>query len=174
MRFTDNVRPFSGACLPAGPPRRAAGRGGSGALDPVASAPSPPTAQPEQATAVALRLNTAESIAVDGVLDEAAWERYPNDIWSGRLILKEFQKNFDPAIGFRQRDDTREYDARRSNNIQYDSGSRVLGWQLRFRWITQPGNDIYFVWMTNWIDTEERLATLDRNGAIKLLYTYRL
>jgi len=28
--------------------------------------------------------------------------------------------------------------------------------------------------MTNWIDTEERLATLDRNGAIKLLYTYRL
>lgn len=52
--------------------------------------------------------------------------------------------------------------------------SRVLGWQSRFRWITKPGNDIYFVWMTNWIDTDDRLATLDRNGAVKLLYTYRL
>jgi hypothetical protein len=263
---------------------------------------------------------------------------YPNDIWSGRLILKEFQRNFDPAIGFRQRDDTREYGARWkyaprpnnsrivrqagaevwldwysdtrgrwyekydqyifdidfqsgdtasftfipawerlqqpfriatgitlpagheydyrrytfrgntanqrpvtlsatvslgtfysgdrrdlngtitvrpkrgillqltsqftrvellegnfstrllrgqintqfnpfisvSNNIQYDSVSRVLGWQSRFRWITKPGNDIYFVWMTNWIDTETRLSMLDRNAAVKLLYTYRL
>ena len=44
----------------------------------------------------------------------------------------------------------------------------------RFRWITKPGNDIYFVSMTNWIDTEERLATLDHNGALKLLYAYRL
>jgi hypothetical protein len=61
-----------------------------------------------------------------------------------------------------------------SNNVQYQSVSRVLGWQSRFRWITKPGNDIYFVWMTNWIDTDDRLATLDRNGAVKLLYTYRL
>src|SRR5687767_5867424 len=37
---------------------------------------------------------------------------YPNDLWSGRLIAKEFQKNFDPAIGFRQRADNREYGAR--------------------------------------------------------------
>jgi hypothetical protein len=279
----------------------------------------------------------------DGVRkgDDAAFGMrvlYPNDIWSGRLILKEFQRNFDPAVGFRQRDDTREYGARwkyaprpknsrivrqagaevwldwfsdtrgrwyekhdqyifdidlqsgdtasltiipawerllepfriapgvtlptgheydytrytfrgdtanqrpvalsatvslgtfysgdrrdlngtitvrprrgillqltgqftrvellegrfstrllrgqintqfspfvsLSNNIQYDSVSRVLGWQSRFRWITQPGNDIYFVWMTNWIDTETRLSTLDRNAAVKLLYTYRL
>ena len=39
------------------------------------STASPPTAPPEQPTAVALRLNTGESIAVDGVLDEAPWER---------------------------------------------------------------------------------------------------
>lgn len=61
-----------------------------------------------------------------------------------------------------------------SNNIQYDSVTRVLGWQSRFRWNNQPGNDMYVVWMTNWIDTENRLATPDRNGAVKLLYTYRL
>jgi hypothetical protein len=60
-----------------------------------------------------------------------------------------------------------------SNNVQYDSVSRALGWQSRFRWITTPGNDIYFVWMQNWLDVEERLIALDRNAAVKLLYTYR-
>src|SRR5690606_29073798 len=29
------------------------------------------------------------------------------------------------------------------NNVQYDSVSRVLGWQARFRWIVAPGNDLY-------------------------------
>jgi hypothetical protein len=61
-----------------------------------------------------------------------------------------------------------------SNNIQYDSVSRVLGWQSRLRWIARPGNDIYFVWMTNWLDVDDRLTTLDRNAAVKLLYTHRL
>jgi hypothetical protein len=60
-----------------------------------------------------------------------------------------------------------------SQNIQYDSVSGVLGWQSRFRWIPQPGNDIYFVWMSNWQEVSDRLVTLDRNAAIKLLYTYR-
>jgi hypothetical protein len=60
-----------------------------------------------------------------------------------------------------------------SNNIQYDSVSRVLGWQSRFRWIAKPGNDIYVVWMSNWRDLDDRLTTIDRNGAIKALYTYR-
>ena len=40
--------------------------------------------------------------------------------------------------------------------------------------LTKPGNDISFVWMTNWLETEGRLATLDRNGAFELLYNYRL
>jgi hypothetical protein len=60
-----------------------------------------------------------------------------------------------------------------SNNIQYDSVSRLLGWQFRFRWILQPGNDLYFVWLNNWLDSSERLTTLDRNAATKLVYTYR-
>jgi hypothetical protein len=61
-----------------------------------------------------------------------------------------------------------------SNNIQYDSVSRVLGWQSRFRWIAKPGDDVYFVWMTNWLEVDDRLRTLDRNAAVKLLYTHRL
>ena len=60
-----------------------------------------------------------------------------------------------------------------SNNVQYDSVSRVLGWQFRFRWILKPGNDIYVVWLNNWLDSGDRLTTLDRSAATKIVYTYR-
>jgi hypothetical protein len=61
-----------------------------------------------------------------------------------------------------------------SNNIQYDSVSRNLGWQARFRWIVKPGNDIYLVFMNNWLDNPATgLATLDRNIATKVVYTAR-
>jgi hypothetical protein len=60
-----------------------------------------------------------------------------------------------------------------SNNVQYDTVSRVLGWQLRFRWILEPGNDIYVVWVNNWLDTGETLQTMDRSAAAKLVYTHR-
>lgn len=59
-----------------------------------------------------------------------------------------------------------------SNNVQFDSVSRVLGWQYRFRWIVQPGNDIYVVWLNNWQDTGPVLTTLDRSAAVKAVYTY--
>ena len=60
-----------------------------------------------------------------------------------------------------------------SNNVQYDSASRVLGWQSRFRWIVKPGNDVYFVWQNNWLDTGDKLTTTDRSAAAKMAYTYR-
>jgi hypothetical protein len=59
-----------------------------------------------------------------------------------------------------------------SNNVQYDSVSRGLGWQYRFRWIVQPGNDIYVVWLNNWLDTGPQLVTVDRSAAVKAVYTY--
>ena len=61
------------------------------------------------------------------------------------------------------------------NNLQFDSVSRVAGWQSRFRWIVQPGNDIYVVYTHNWLDdlVLDRFATQDRRFATKLLYTYR-
>jgi hypothetical protein len=77
-----------------------------------------------------------------------------------KLIRSTINTQFNPFISL-------------SQNIQYDSVSRILGWQSRFRWIAKPGNDIYFVWMTNWLDVGDQLTTLDRNAAIKLLYTYR-
>jgi hypothetical protein len=60
-----------------------------------------------------------------------------------------------------------------ANNIQYDSVSRLLGWQFRFRWILKPGNDIYVVWLNNWLDSGDRLTTVERSVATKLVYTHR-
>jgi hypothetical protein len=61
------------------------------------------------------------------------------------------------------------------NNVQYDSVSRVLGWQARFRWILSPGNDLYLVYQQNWLDDPigNQLGTLDRRAATKLSYTHR-
>ena len=61
------------------------------------------------------------------------------------------------------------------NNIQFDTVSRVLGWQSRFRWIVKPGNDLYVVYTHNWLDdpVADRFATLDRKFASKVLYTHR-
>ena len=62
-----------------------------------------------------------------------------------------------------------------TNNVQYDSQSSVLGWQSRFRWIITPGNDLYVVYTHNWLDDVllDRLSTLDKRLASKILYTYR-
>jgi len=61
------------------------------------------------------------------------------------------------------------------NNVQYDSQSAVLGWQSRFRWIVTPGNDVYFVYIHNWLEdpTVNRFHSLDRRLSLKALYTHR-
>ncbi len=63
------------------------------------------------------------------------------------------------------------------NNVQYDSVSRGLGWQSRFRWIVQPGNDVFLIYTHNWVDDgldpNQRFRTLDRRGAAKVVYTKR-
>ncbi len=60
-----------------------------------------------------------------------------------------------------------------NNNIQYDTRSRVLGWQTRFRWILRPGNDLFFVYVHNWEDDFFEMRTLDRRAVAKLSYTHR-
>jgi hypothetical protein len=61
------------------------------------------------------------------------------------------------------------------NNIQYDTQSALVGWQSRFRWIMKPGNDVYVVYTHNWLDDvlQQRIHTLDRRAASKVLYTHR-
>ena len=58
------------------------------------------------------------------------------------------------------------------NRLQFDTVTRQLGWQSRFRWITQPGNDIFVVYTHNWMD-RTTLQTLDRKGSIKIVRTIR-
>ena len=61
------------------------------------------------------------------------------------------------------------------NNVQFDTVSRVMGWQARFRWIVRPGNDLYLVYTHNWLEgpVADRFVTLDRRAASKVLYTHR-
>jgi hypothetical protein len=64
------------------------------------------------------------------------------------------------------------------NNLQYDTVSRSLGWQMRVRRIRRPGNvDLYLVSTHKWneiLDTRaRRLATLDNRFATKLVYPLR-
>jgi len=61
------------------------------------------------------------------------------------------------------------------NNFQFDTASRVLGWQSRYRWIVKPGNDLYIVYTQNWVEDPlvDRFSTLDQRFATKALYTYR-
>jgi hypothetical protein len=64
-----------------------------------------------------------------------------------------------------------------SNNVQYDDVTKLLGWQMRFRWIQRPGNDVFFVYTHNWHELEtpgeRRMATLDHKAATKVVYTLR-
>jgi hypothetical protein len=65
-----------------------------------------------------------------------------------------------------------------ANNLQYDSVSGELGWQVRFRWIQRPGNDLFLVYTHNWEERltptgPSRLETLDNRLATKLVYTLR-
>ena len=60
-----------------------------------------------------------------------------------------------------------------ANNLQYDSESRLVGWQVRFRWILTPGNDVYFVSLNNWLDDGDRYRVLDRNTSTKIVLTRR-
>ncbi len=61
-----------------------------------------------------------------------------------------------------------------SNNVQYDSESGEVGWQVRFRWIQKPGNDLFFIWTQNWREEDRTgFRPLDRRGAAKLVRTIR-
>ncbi len=61
-----------------------------------------------------------------------------------------------------------------SNNVQYDTESGELGWQMRFRWIQKPGNDLFFIWTQNWQDDlDAGFYSLERRGVAKIVRTIR-
>ena len=41
-----------------------------------------------------------------------------------------------------------------STLAQYEGESRILGWNIRFRWTVKPGNDVILVWNRDWLRTD--------------------
>ena len=115
-----------------------------------------------------------------GVLIEFEAEHNVIDLAEGRFEADVFRARastqFSPWISL-------------ANNVQYDTESRLLGWQMRFRWIERPGTDVYFVYTHNWQEFEPRdpfdpldpfarprggrFGTLDTRAAMKAVYTMR-
>jgi len=62
-----------------------------------------------------------------------------------------------------------------ANLTQYDSESRIAGLQSRFRWILQPGNDLFLVLNRGWRRTidDHRFEPIFDRGSAKLQYTIR-
>ncbi len=57
--------------------------------------------------------------------------------------------------------------------VQYDNVSKSYGLYSRFRWILQPGSDLYFVYTQNWLSEVAGLRTLSRAATTKINYTHR-
>ncbi len=61
-----------------------------------------------------------------------------------------------------------------ANLVQYDTESRELGVQSRFRWILKPGNDVFLVLNRGWRrDLDSRWARSFDKASAKLSYTLR-
>jgi hypothetical protein len=92
-------------------------------------------------------------------------ERSDVDLIQGRFFTQLFSVqadyNFSPNISW-------------ANLVQYDNESRILGFQTRFRWILQPGNDLFLVLNRGWYKTYEHdyVSSFDR-GTIKIQYNFR-
>jgi hypothetical protein len=85
----------------------------------------------------------------------------PEGAFTTRLYRLDARTQFNPWISL-------------SSNVQYDSESEEVGWQMRFRWIQKPGNDMFLIWTQNWLDEDLRgFQALDRRGAAKIVRTFR-
>jgi hypothetical protein len=63
-----------------------------------------------------------------------------------------------------------------ANLVQYDTESRLLGVQSRFRWIIRPGSDLFLVLNRGWYrdPTDNRFVPVFDKSSAKLQYTFRL
>jgi hypothetical protein len=85
----------------------------------------------------------------------------PEGAFTTRLYRIDARTQFSPWISL-------------TNNVQYDSESGTVGWQLRFRWIQKPGNDLFFIWTQNWLEESSLgFQPLDRRGVAKIVRTFR-
>jgi Domain of unknown function (DUF5916) len=107
------------------------------------------TLKPSIHLAVVLQMERDEGSLPEG--------HFVTQLYSGRLDY-----NFSPNVTW-------------SSLVQYDSTSRILGFQTRFRWILRPGNDLFLVVGRGWFRRfdGDYVPSFDR-GSAKLQYTFRL
>lgn len=60
-----------------------------------------------------------------------------------------------------------------SNFVQFDNLSQLIGLNSRFRWIVRPGSEIYLVYNHNWVNSIERIVSLESQATLKATYTHR-
>jgi hypothetical protein len=105
------------------------------------------------------KANRHLSLLFQAERDEVSLPRggFVTQLFAGRLNY-----NFSPNVTW-------------SSLLQYDSDSRLLGFQSRFRWILKPGSDLFLVVGRGWLkrDDGEYLPSFD-SGSAKLQYTLRL
>ena len=81
--------------------------------------------------------------------------RFTAKVLSGRLQL-----SFSPNLAW-------------SNLVQYDSDSRVLGFQSRLRWRVRPGSDVFVVFNRGWLDEDGVYRPYFDRGSAKVQHTFR-
>ena len=92
---------------------------------------------------------------------EQNWVKLKEGSFSTRLLLYKFDYAFTPLITL-------------SNFIQYDTESRNIGLQSRFRWTMKPGNDLFLVLNHSWEENSfDRFEALQTRFRVKLNYTLR-
>lgn len=102
---------------------------------------------------------------IPGMQFSAEWEHIIVDLPEGNfrtnLLRASTNLAFTPWTSF-------------SANVQYDNLSRIVGLYGRFRWVIQPGSDLYLVYTHNWLDDPlDRFHSINSKGASKVTYTHR-
>ena len=101
---------------------------------------------------------------ISGLLFSTEWERnnvtLPEGAFVTSLVQQRAEWQVSPWISL-------------TSIVQYDNISSDLGLFTRFRWILQPGNDLFIVYSQNWQSLDNRWLTLDRAATTKINYTHR-
>jgi len=99
-----------------------------------------------------------------GLLFAAEWERndieLPEGSFTTSLFAQRFEWQASPWMSL-------------TTIVQYDNVSNEVGLFTRFRWIVNPGNDLFVVYSHNWQSLDNRWQTLDRAATTKINYTHR-
>ncbi len=89
------------------------------------------------------------------------WIRLKEGNFNTGLVMYRLDYSFTPFITL-------------ANFLQYDTDSRNIGLQSRFRWILHPGNDFFIVLNHSWQeDSLDRFESAQTHFRVKFNYTFR-